>query len=107
LANLPRDLEFDEAVLQGCFARAFGLTESMDSGKLDSVKLARLAEAWYTAMEGESLDLLEVQSDALKERAKKQQRVPGQQPRTPPPGSNSGTRPPAFNLPPGARRQRP
>jgi len=70
LASLPRDLEFDAAVLQGCFARAFGLADVQNPGKLDMAKVARLAEAWYASMEGESLDLLEVQTDALKERSK-------------------------------------
>lgn len=73
LSNLPRDLEFDEAVLQGCFARAFGLTESSDPSKLDMAKLASFAEAWYSSMEGESLDLIEVQSDALRERSERGQ----------------------------------
>jgi len=77
VASLPRDLEFDEAVLQGCFARAFDLGDSTDPGKLDMAKVTRLAEAWYAAMEGESLDLLEVQTDALIERGKNNKRAPG------------------------------
>jgi hypothetical protein len=71
LASLPRDLEFDDAVLQGCFARAFGLTDPADPSKLDMAKFTSFAEAWYASMEGESLDLLEVQNDALKERSER------------------------------------
>jgi Protein of unknown function (DUF1570) len=71
LSNLPRDLEFDEAVLHGCFARAFSLGEAADPSKLDMAKVKSFAEAWFSSMEGESLDLIEVQSDALKERSER------------------------------------
>jgi hypothetical protein len=70
LANLPRDLEFDEGVLQGCFVRAFGLTDSSDPNKLDMGKVAKLAKDWYDAMEKEHLDLIEVQTETLQDRSK-------------------------------------
>jgi hypothetical protein len=100
LASLPRDLEFDDVVLQGCFARAFGLTDTMDPGKLDMAKLSRLAEAWYASMAGESLDLLEVQNDALKERAKIN-RQGSRRAELPASGGNSVVRPGATNIPSG------
>jgi hypothetical protein len=84
LAGLPRDLEFDETVLQGCFGRAFGLMDASDPSKLDMAKVTSFANAWYAAMEGVSLDLLEVQNDALKERSEHKRGEHGRNPRTTP-----------------------
>jgi hypothetical protein len=90
LASLPRDLEFDEAVLQGCFARAFGLSDSADPKKIDMAKLTRLADAWYTAMDGETLDIVDVQTEALRERAKILPYRKGQRARAAAEGPNNG-----------------
>jgi hypothetical protein len=59
LRNLPRDLEFDEDVLLGVFARAFGLADSSKPNELDENKLAILAEQWYTFMGGLPLEIEE------------------------------------------------
>jgi hypothetical protein len=99
LGNLPRDLEFDEAVLQGCFGRAFGLTDPSDPNKLDLGKVAKLAEDWYKTMDQEHLDIMDAQTEALKDRSKappRQQR-PNQPHRTPGTPNNPNIRPPAVN----------
>jgi hypothetical protein len=96
LASLPRDLEFDAPVLQGCFARAFGLVDPTDPTKLDMGKVKGLADAWYAKMEGVSLDLLDVQAEALKDHAPtratgqpRQPRPQNQNPNLQPGGPNS------------------
>jgi hypothetical protein len=59
LSRMPRDLELDEDVLMGCFARAF---DCWDSSKktVNSTRLTALANAWIanvnaTSLEGEDL----------------------------------------------------
>jgi hypothetical protein len=47
LRGLPRDLAFDEEVLLGIFARAFGLSDPTKPNELDANKLAILADQWY------------------------------------------------------------
>ena len=114
LASLPRDLEFDAAVLQGCFARAFDLVDRSDPTKLDMGKVTKLANDWSAAMKQEALDIIDVQNDALKERSKIKTRQPQQarqprQPRQPNPNAPfPGTRPPpGFGPPPGMRAAHP
>ena len=46
VSSLPRDLDFDEDVFIGCFARAFDLENAKQPGKLDGDKLAKLAGEW-------------------------------------------------------------
>ncbi len=46
LSKMPRDLELDDAVLLGCFARAFGCVDS--GNKVDDAKLNNLANDWYS-----------------------------------------------------------
>jgi len=52
LTELPRDLEFNEKVLQHCFAQAFGLTDAKDSSKLNETALANLANDWIATLDG-------------------------------------------------------
>lgn len=69
LKKLPRDAEFDAAVLERTFARAFGLTrESGDSGKvaIDQDRLERLAHKWLSAMEDVHLDDIGLEGDLVK-----------------------------------------
>lgn len=47
LANLPRDLDFDDDVYLGCFARAFDLEDAKQPGQIDMAKMRRLAADWY------------------------------------------------------------
>ena len=61
LRRLPRDIEFDDEVLLGCFGRAFDLMDATGK-KIDEGKLAGFAETWYRMMvrftAGEASDLL-------------------------------------------------
>jgi hypothetical protein len=49
LSKLPRDIEFDDEVLIGCFARAFDLLDPATK-KLDEGKFGRFANEWNTAV---------------------------------------------------------
>jgi hypothetical protein len=61
LSKLPRDIEFDDEVLLGCFGRAFELMDASGK-KVDENKLAAFADGWYRMMvrftAGEATDLL-------------------------------------------------
>jgi hypothetical protein len=59
LAKLPRDIDFDDEVLIGCFARAFDLLDPATK-KLDEGKFGRFANDWanflsYTTPESDEL----------------------------------------------------
>ncbi|MGH7172033.1 MAG: DUF1570 domain-containing protein, partial [Gemmataceae bacterium] len=45
LSKMPRDLELDDTVLLGCFARAFGCVDG--NNKVDNNRLSALAREWY------------------------------------------------------------
>jgi hypothetical protein len=45
LSKMPRDIELDDTVLLGCFARAFGCVDG--NNKVDEAKLKALASEWY------------------------------------------------------------
>lgn len=47
LSSLPRELDMDEAVLLGCFARAFKLTDPAKPGSFDEAKLNTFADQWF------------------------------------------------------------
>jgi hypothetical protein len=64
LENLPRDLEFDDDVLLGCFGRAFGLMQ--DPKHIDEGKLAELAKDWYQTIKDTPLEINEARKDAIK-----------------------------------------
>jgi hypothetical protein len=49
LSKLPRDMEFDEEALFGCFARAFDLLDPTTK-KVDESKLDQLAIGWHGAI---------------------------------------------------------
>src|SRR5207237_1811383 len=91
LANQPRDLDLDEDVLLGCFARAFGVADAKNPNQVDANGLNNLAAAWYKFIRDTPLEDNEVLQDALKAHKK---RPPVLQ------SPNSG-RPPAGNRPGG------
>jgi hypothetical protein len=45
LSKMPRDMELDDTVLLGCFARAFGCVDG--NNKVNDAKLKSLANDWY------------------------------------------------------------
>jgi hypothetical protein len=46
LSKMPRDIELDDTILLGCFARAFGCVDG--NNKVDEGKLKALANDWYS-----------------------------------------------------------
>jgi hypothetical protein len=76
LGKMPRDIELDDEVLLGCFARAFGLVNAsnkVDVSKLDS-ELERMGKEWYSHMDNVHFEseavvkkIREVFRDKLKE----------------------------------------
>ncbi|MHB1423520.1 MAG: DUF1570 domain-containing protein [Gemmataceae bacterium] len=46
LSKMPRDVELDDTILLGCFARAFGCVDG--NNNVDDAKLKALADEWYT-----------------------------------------------------------
>jgi hypothetical protein len=97
LANQPRDLDLDEDVLLGCFARAFGLVDAKKPNEVDENELNKLASSWYTFIKGTPLEIDEVLKEALD--AQKKGRRTGTIIRSPssrspagnPPGGGSGS----------------
>jgi hypothetical protein len=114
LSNLPRDLELDEAALQGCFARAFGLSDAKDPRRLDARKTSQFADAWFSFMDGVNLEVRDAEAILTDARYPIQRRPAannqggfpaGVNPGFVPPGANPGFAPPGVNpglVPPGA-----
>jgi uncharacterized protein DUF1570 len=57
LNNLPRDLEFTDEALQGCFARAFNLTDPKDARRLNKEAAERFALGWFSHMREINLEV--------------------------------------------------
>jgi hypothetical protein len=91
LANQPRDLDLDEDVLLGCFARAFGLVDAKKPNEVDENELNKLASSWYTFIKGTPLEIDEVLKEALD--AQKKGRRTGTIIRSPSSRSPAGTPP--------------
>jgi hypothetical protein len=68
LSKLPRDIEFDDEVLMGCFARAFDLLDPATKA-IDQGKLGRMAQQWQTYLNSTPSEAEEV----LKELKKNQE----------------------------------
>src|SRR5262249_13958242 len=66
LGKLPRDLEFDDDVLKGCFARAFQLADPKDPTKIDPVAFERFAQKWQVFMSQELPELKDVMDEVKK-----------------------------------------
>jgi hypothetical protein len=107
LAKLPRDLEFDDDVLKGCFARAFGLADAKDPTKVDPAAFDRFAQKWQAFVGAEPAELKglmdevkKAQTDLKKAGTGTTPGGPGVPPSLPPgggfvpPGGGGGGRPP-------------
>ncbi len=78
LANLPRDLEFDDETLLACFGRAFDLVDPANPTQVVSAKLSRLANDWYQFLHYTNLESAEASMDvfkAIQERARRQSKT--------------------------------
>lgn len=69
LNRLPRDLEFDEEVLKGCFARAFKLMDDRRPDQVDPRKFAKFAADWHVSINQTPLEADEVLRQVHKNQA--------------------------------------
>jgi hypothetical protein len=130
LGKMPRDIELDDEVLLGCFARAFGAVDSHN--KVDKAQLAKLAKEWFSYMDNVKFEsestmktIREIFRKKLQE-SQNQNNIAGQgqiDPNTGQPlqgglpgmlmpgggrgGPGNGTPPPGGIQPPGGRGGRP
>jgi hypothetical protein len=56
LANLPRELELDEATLLRTFARALKLMDKKNPNEVSETALAAFAKSWFSTMRGVKLE---------------------------------------------------
>jgi hypothetical protein len=71
LASLPRDMEFDDEILLGCFARAFKIGDSLNPNQPKQEALHRLGMEWYKFMGDAQLENLQAQKEADEARSAK------------------------------------
>jgi hypothetical protein len=70
LDKLPRDMDLNDLVLQGSFAKAFDMTDLNNPRQIDDVKMKNEASKWFEMMQGVNLDSMTIQEFYLKQRAK-------------------------------------
>jgi len=100
--DLPRDLDLSEQTLQACAARAFGLGEDKNAGKLDMTnRVKNRSTEWFAQMKDLTLEMPGIETFHLKLRAEANQpkkeappAAPAGQPGFGPPGN--GGLPPVF-----------
>jgi hypothetical protein len=80
LENLPRDLDFDQDVLMGCFGRAFGLMQDANPKLIDEAKLQDLAKDWYQTIKDTPLEIEEARQDAIKAAKEREKKRSGRPP---------------------------
>ena len=95
LNNLPRDLELDERTLQGCFARAFEMTDPRDPNRIDRTRLRTLANQWFEAIAKYNLEIPQVETEMI---AIRNQPLP-KPPTTTDPGKTPGLPNPGGGFP--------
>lgn len=91
LAQLPRDMVFDESTLAAAFARAFNLLQS-DGTTIDGDKLTELGRRWFGDMQLQKLDYNENENRLVKELRRKQAEQRKPKPKAPA-GQQGNTRP--------------
>jgi hypothetical protein len=67
IRRLPRDIQFSEDVLLGCFIRAFDLTETDNVALVNPIKFSKFAHEWYDFMHFSTLEASEAFIKATKE----------------------------------------
>lgn len=102
LDKLPRDMDLNDQVLQGAFAKAFDMTDTRNARQVDEIKLKNMASYWFEMISGANLELMLVQDHYAKERAKIDPSLV-KSTGSAPPGSIGGgaPMPPGGVLPPG------
>jgi hypothetical protein len=91
LGKMPRDIELDEEVLMGCFARAFNLLDN--NNKIEKAKLSSLANQWYSYVDNVHFDSEEIMKKVRKEFQDALTKSQGGD-QTPPSGNPPGVFPP-------------
>ena len=64
LGKLPRDMEFDDEILMGCFARAFKIADSANPNQPKQDALHRLGMDWYKYLADTKLENMQAQKEA-------------------------------------------
>lgn len=87
LRGLPRDVEHNDAVLAGCFARAFQLSPSplAHPNAIDWKSFDQLASDWLRVMSNEQLDVSGLEEQILRSRQQANMPPEGKDGTTPPP----------------------
>ena len=70
LDKLPRDMDLNDLVLQGSFAKAFEMTVTGDVRRIDGNKMKREAGQWFDLMQVANFDLVDIQAYYQDQRAK-------------------------------------
>jgi len=71
LGSLPRDMEFDDEILMGCFARAFKIADSANPNQPKQDALHRLGMDWYKYLADTQLENIQGLKEADEARTKK------------------------------------
>src|SRR5207253_3623540 len=64
LATAPRDMQLDDEVLLGMFARAFGLVDINKPGQMDVAKATDFARKWYKFIDDMPQEVLDAYAKA-------------------------------------------
>jgi hypothetical protein len=64
IASLPRDMEFDEEILTGVFARAFNMADPLNPNQPKADAMKRLAHDWYRYMADTQLENEQAEKEA-------------------------------------------
>jgi hypothetical protein len=83
LGNLPRDMEFDDEILMGCFVRAFKLGDQNNPNQPRPDALKRLAADWYSYLGNAQLENDQAMDEAKEARDSKKDK--GRNKKNPPP----------------------
>ena len=75
LGNLPRDMEFDEEILMGCFVRAFKLGDQNNPNQPRPDALKRLAADWYSYLGNAQLENDQAMDEAKEARDSKKNKA--------------------------------
>ncbi len=70
LDQLPRDMDLNDLVLQGSFAKAFDMTDARSARQIDEIKMKNMASYWFEMIQGANLEMMVVQDHYAKERAR-------------------------------------
>jgi len=100
LSKMPRDIELDDTVLLGCFARALGCVDG--NNKVDEAKLKALANEWYGYWASQHFESEQIMKE-IREKIAKKVKEDGEKAKKASEGTNGQQGP--GNFPPGMNPQ--